>query len=144
VRGAPELFAESSALVAWLLWEGDGPRVMPYLRAARVSWLSAVAAPECRRALLRAKAQGRVDARYVRRSISALDRFVEDSRVVLVDEDILDRAGDPFPVEPIRTLDAIHLASLERARQTSSRVILLSLDDRVRDNAMHLGIPVVP
>jgi hypothetical protein len=28
-------------------------------------------------------------------------------------DEVLVRAGRPFPVEPIRTLDAIHLASVE-------------------------------
>jgi len=144
VKRAPELFVESSALVAWALWEERGPQVAACLRAARVAWISAIAAPECLRALQRALATKLVDGAYVRGARRRLKAMIGGCRVVPVDDEILERVGRDFLVEPVRTLDAIHLASLERARSVSASVTLLSLDDRVRANATRMGVPVLP
>jgi predicted nucleic acid-binding protein len=58
--------------------------------------------------------------------------------------DIVDRARQPFPDEPIRTLDAIHIASALTARTGLAGLKLLSLDDRVRRSARKLGLQVLP
>jgi hypothetical protein len=52
------------------------------------------------------------------------------------------RAEDPFPSEPVRTLDAIHLASALFLRQAFPDLTVLSADDRVRANAAQLGFDV--
>jgi len=64
-------------------------------------------------------------------------------RIPLRDE-ILDRAKRPFPVEPVRTLDAIHLASALVARSAVPDVALLTLDRRIREAGVGLGFEVVP
>jgi hypothetical protein len=58
--------------------------------------------------------------------------------------EIVDRARQPFPGEPIRTLDAIHLASVLTARTAIAGLRLLSLDDRVRKAARRLGLELIP
>ncbi len=58
--------------------------------------------------------------------------------------EVVERARRPFPGLPIRTLDAIHLASLLVARSAIPGLALLSLDTRVRDVAVQLGIKVEP
>lgn len=139
-----DVFVESSALVAWILWEARGREVATCLRATKIAWLSALAVPETCRALLRAASAGRVDDAYVRRARRRLAGLSGACRIIPVDEDILERAGQAFPVEPVRTLDAVHLASLERAQSVSAHVALLSLDDRVRANASTMRIRVLP
>jgi predicted nucleic acid-binding protein len=57
---------------------------------------------------------------------------------------ILDRARQPFPGEPIRTRDAIHLATALEASGTLDGVNLLSLDRKIRSSARALGLSVVP
>ena len=59
-----------------------------------------------------------------------------------VTEKILTRAGRPFPVEPIRTLDALHLATAEALGDPPALVIIITRDLRVRENAAALGFPV--
>ena len=49
-----------------------------------------------------------------------------------------------FPGDPIRTLDALHLASLLFARSAVAGLRLLSLDERVRQAAKGLGVAVEP
>ena len=54
---------------------------------------------------------------------------------------VLARALDPFPL-PVRTPDALHLASLEFLRGRGQRVSLASYDDRMVSMAKRLRIPI--
>lgn len=56
---------------------------------------------------------------------------------------ILSRALEPFPVS-VRTLDALHLASLEFLRQEGQAVELLSYDERMIETARKMRIPLSP
>lgn len=61
-----------------------------------------------------------------------------------MDEEVVERARQSFPVEPVRSLDAIHLATALSAAATVPDLVLLSLDARVRDCGAALGLRVVP
>jgi predicted nucleic acid-binding protein len=61
-----------------------------------------------------------------------------------VSSDIVERARHPFPAEPVRTLDAIHLASALAARSVVPGVELLSLDERIRRVEKQLGFQLQP
>jgi hypothetical protein len=52
--------------------------------------------------------------------------------------------GCPFPVGPVRALDALHLATALAARAAAPDVRVLSPDQRVRENAARFGFAVVP
>jgi predicted nucleic acid-binding protein len=54
---------------------------------------------------------------------------------------VLGRALEPFPV-PIRTLDALHLASVEFLRDRGQHVELASFDERLLAAARALRIPI--
>lgn len=54
---------------------------------------------------------------------------------------VLGRALDPFP-EPVRTLDALHLASLEFLRQRRLQPALASYDQRMIRTARAMGISI--
>jgi len=53
------------------------------------------------------------------------------------------RALEPYPVA-VRTLDALHLASIEFLRSRRQNVELASLDQRLLAGARSLGIPIYP
>jgi predicted nucleic acid-binding protein len=55
---------------------------------------------------------------------------------------VLERSGRPFPVEPIRTLDAVHLATAEMLGVPPQLVTIVTRDGRLRDNALALGYSV--
>lgn len=65
------------------------------------------------------------------------------SRVAMLEmvSPVLDRALEPFPT-PVRTLDALHLASVEFLRSQGVDVRLASLDDRQVKAARALGIRI--
>lgn len=55
---------------------------------------------------------------------------------------VLARALEAFPL-PVRTLDALHLASCEYLRGHGQTVSLASYDRRMKDAARAIGMPVV-
>ncbi|OGP98599.1 MAG: hypothetical protein A2W66_06270 [Deltaproteobacteria bacterium RIFCSPLOWO2_02_56_12] len=65
------------------------------------------------------------------------------SRVALVElsPPVLVRALEPFP-KPVRTLDALHVASMEFLRKQGQIVRLASYDGRLVDAARALRIPI--
>ena len=56
---------------------------------------------------------------------------------------VLERALEPFPVA-VRTLDALHLASIDFLRGLGQQPRLASYDDRMLRAAEKLGIPLCP
>ena len=72
----------------------------------------------------------------------ALRQFEHRCYVVAITDDVLRRVGRPFPVEPIRTMDAVHLATVETIGELPALVSVVTRDDRVRENAKALGYSV--
>ena len=54
---------------------------------------------------------------------------------------VLARALEPFP-KPVRTLDALHLASMDFLRKQGQSVTLASYDDRLINGARALRFPL--
>ena len=112
------------------------------IRAQGKRATSALTIAETTRVVLRARLSGRITAQQHRAVLLTLQRFGRRCHIVSVTETILTRAGRPFPVEPIRTLDAIHLATAEALGDPPALVIIVTRDLRVRENATALGYPV--
>ena len=73
-----------------------------------------------------------------------LARTASHWRLMPISSDVVNRARQPFPGEPIRSLDAIHLASALLVAGSLPDLVLLSLDRRVRATAGRLGLRVLP
>jgi predicted nucleic acid-binding protein len=56
---------------------------------------------------------------------------------------VLTRAADPFPA-PVRTLDALHLASMDFLLRQGQRIRLASYDERLNAAARKGGIDLYP
>lgn len=56
---------------------------------------------------------------------------------------VLARCLDPFPT-PVRTLDALHLASIHYLRERRLGVRLATYDGRMATAARAMGLPLVP
>jgi uncharacterized protein with PIN domain len=138
------LYAESSAVLAWLLDEPSAVTVRRLLGAAEITVASDLTMIECDRVLLRAVAVKELSEAEAADRRAYLAAAAAHWQVLRIAPEIVARARQPYPGEPIRTLDAIHLASLLVGRSAVSGLSLLSLDDRVRLAARGLGVEVVP
>jgi predicted nucleic acid-binding protein len=97
---------------------------------------------EAGRAIIRARAAARLTAAEEQAAVRALQAFERRCFILDVDRAVLDRVRRPFPIEPIRTLDAVHLATMELIGEAPQLVTIVTRDDRVRDNARALGYVV--
>ena len=66
------------------------------------------------------------------------------ARVAIVElaPEVLARALEPFP-KPVRTLDALHLASADSLRASGARLEIASYDDRLRVAAEAMGFALL-
>ena len=97
---------------------------------------------EAARAIIRARTGERLTSDAERAAVRALRRFERRCYVVAVTDDVLARVGRPFPVEPVRTLDAVHVATIESLGEPPQLVSIVTRDHRVRENAKALGYSV--
>jgi predicted nucleic acid-binding protein len=133
-------YIESSALVAALL-ESDTTVIKKVARGT-LQVTSALTLAEAGRAVIRARATGRLTAEEEQAAVRALRTFERRCFVLDVDRAVLNRVRRPFPLEPIRTLDAVHLATAELLGEAPPLVTIVTRDDRVRKNAEALGYVV--
>lgn len=138
------VYAESSAVLAWLLGEDAGPRVRKILADASLVLASDLTLVECDRVLIRAAALGELTEADAANRRAHLTTAAAHWHLLRVGSEVVDRARQPFPGEPIRTLDALHLASVLVARAAVPDVELLSLDDRIRGAAERIGLTPIP
>lgn len=138
------LYAESSAVLAWLRDEQRGPTVRQALAGADRVITSDLTLIECDRALLRLAALGVMTGDELADRQSRLIAAARPWSMMSIAPPIVDRARRPFPDDAIRSLDAIHLASALVARAEIGDLALLTLDDRIRTAGQRLGFRIVP
>jgi predicted nucleic acid-binding protein len=138
------LYAESSAVLAWLLDEPDSEAVRRALVEADFGVASEVTLAECDRVILRAVSLDRLAEGDAADRHARLSSIAAHWTVLGVSQEVVDRARRPFPVEPIGTLDALHLASALVARRALPELVLLSLDWRVRRCGQGLAFELLP
>ncbi len=134
------LYLETSALVAWLLGEPRAAEVGGEVEAAETIVTSALTLLETKRALVRGLRTGLIREADERRLHGMLTRAQSGWMCMEVQADVLERAARPFPVEPVRTVDALHLATALAFATVFSDLSLLSFERRIADNAEALGI----
>jgi predicted nucleic acid-binding protein len=130
-------YIESSALLAAILEGEHSARAAIAGEGRRVT--SALTFAESSRAIIRARIAERLSPTDERAAIAWLEQFKRRCDILAVGDEVLARSGRPFPVEPIRTLDAIHLASAEALGVPPQLITVVTRDARVRDNARALG-----
>ncbi len=139
-----KLYIESSAALAMLLGEPKSDQVREMLYAAELVTASILVLVECDRTLRRAVALGGMT------ELSAADRreslYISAAhwQIFELTPDIAERAKCAFPAEPLRSIDALHLATALAARAVAPEIELLSLDNRVRRNGQQLGFGLQP
>jgi predicted nucleic acid-binding protein len=133
-------YAESSAVLAWVLGEPEGEQVRSVLAEAERVGSSTLTAVECARALARGAATGRIGRADELAAARLLEGAMASWAMLETGSRILQRASSRFPVEPVRTLDALHLATALAFQEANSTLVLVSLDDRIRANARSLGL----
>ena len=137
------LYIETSAILSWLFGESESETVIQALNEHDAILSSVLSILETRRSLIRAENQGIISAADRLKlegffaSASAGWNFME------IDLDVRERAARIFPVEPVRSLDAIHLATALEFLKAYPDLIVLSMDEGILNNLIPLGLPAL-
>ena len=99
---------------------------------------------ECERVIIRAQALNEITQKRASACRARLIGASNEWHILRVGADVIDRARLPFPAEPVRTLDALHIASAIICRTAVPDLALLSLDERIRSAARQLGFVIFP
>lgn len=89
-----------------------------------------------------AHTRGRLSPVEYRATVRWIQTFANRCEIVAIGDEVLKRVGRLFPVEPIRTLDAIHLATAELIGEPPAFVSIVTRDARIRQNALAMGYTV--
>jgi len=138
-----KLYAESSAVLAWLLGEPAGESARRALADAELVVASDLTLIESDRVLIRAHTRDQISEAEMSDRRAVLNAAAAHWQVLRIDMEVVERARRPFPAEPIRTLDALHLASALVARSVVPGLALLTLDERIRAVARLLGFHIL-
>jgi hypothetical protein len=134
------LCLETSAVLTWLLGEPRSAEVLSLTRNARHIATSVLTVIETQRALVRAETLKLLSPAEAQKLRGLVARSRRAWYLMEVSEEVQDLAGKEFPVEPVRTLDAIHLSTALVFLRAFPGLSLLSYDQRILQNARALGI----
>jgi len=134
------VYLESSAVLQWLLGQSAAADVRKTIDRAEIVLTSMLTLTESERVLLRTESHGAVTGGDAQRLRGMLNRAQASWTRMRVSDEVLARAARAFPVEPVRTRDAIHLATALEFASTFPDLRVLSFDARVRSNAEALGL----
>jgi PIN domain len=122
------IYLDSSVAIAQLLGEGRSP--------PDALWKEPLVSSR----LLEYEIWNRVHARGLGSALSSSTRaLIGRLKLIGLTPEVLARALQPFPV-PVRTLDSLHLATIEFIRREGESVELASYDNRLLMAARTLGI----
>jgi predicted nucleic acid-binding protein len=136
-------YFDTSVLVKNYVQEAGSARARALLRA--YSFLSSAITPvELISALMRKHYIGELDREDLRRILARIRDDRPYWKLLDVSASVLSQGEEIVQKTRIRTLDAIHLASLAVFRSASGSVsAFITADGRQRDAAIHLGLDVV-
>ena len=133
-------YIDSSVLVAAAI--EDDAEAVASIRADGPRLASALTLAEATRVIVRASVAGRINKIQEAAAIRVVETFRRRCETIQISPEILSRVGRRFPIEPVRTLDAIHLASAESLGESPAFVTIVTRDKRLRENAQALGFTV--
>lgn len=134
------VYAETSAVLGWLLGDETRLRARRIIDSAGRVVTSVLTLLEATRGILRAANERRLTAVEASQLKKLLARTTIAWELLDITSEIRGRAGEPFPIEPVRTLDAIHLATALHFARAFPGLAVLTFDDRILANLDPLGL----
>ncbi|HEV8131575.1 MAG TPA: type II toxin-antitoxin system VapC family toxin [Acidobacteriota bacterium] len=134
------VYLETSAVLTWLLGEPHSKATIMRINRADNVVTSVLTLLETERALIRAEKQKLLTAADSQGLKGMLAKARGGWALMEVTEEVRQRAGRAFPIEPLRTLDAIHISTALLFTGAFDDLQMLSYDQRIMKNAQALGM----
>lgn len=140
-------YFDASVLLAVLLDEPSAAKARQLWKAYPQRVSSIMFEAECLVTLRRAAGQAgrKLPAGWLAEKTAFLARRLEEVTIERVDADVLDVLREEPKLADCRTMDALHLATALLYRERADdRLIVVSFDQRMRETAAMVGLPVQP
>lgn len=134
------LYIETSAILAWLFSEPNSHEVREQMDQADIVATSTLSLLETERVIFRAVNQDLLEPDDGQRLRELFKETSSGWVLMEITREIREGASQPFPVEPVRSLDAIHLATALEFNKIYPGLKVLSFDKRINDNIPSLGL----
>jgi len=134
------LYLETSALLAWLFNEPSAAEAVERINQSDLIVTSELLIVETCRALIRAGKENLLSKDQYRLLYDVFMSNLKSWFRMSMDLSVIERAGESFPAEPLRSLDAIHLATALEYKKLYPDLTVLSYDRRILDNLIPLGL----
>lgn len=131
----PALYLDTSVALRATLEQGTTPEIEQRIAAAPVLVTSRLSLVESARALLRVRLNGRVAESRLADVRRELDTLWTRCELWELSQPVCDLAAILAPDKPLRTLDALHLATFLLARRRIEGLQLVTADQRLEDAA---------
>lgn len=125
------LYLDTSAVLRALLERGASPEIERKVGAASVLLTSRLTIVESARALLRLRHTGTIAEARLADAMHDLEALWARCDVWELTQSVCDLAATAVPAKPLRTLDALHLATYLLARRRLGEVELVTADRRM-------------
>jgi predicted nucleic acid-binding protein len=133
------LYLDTSVALGATLEQGTTPAIEQRIAVAPALVTSRLALVESARALLRLRAEGSVSESRLADARRELDGLWNRCELWELSPAVCDLAARLAPDKPLRTLDALHLATFLLARGRIEGLQLLTADRRLEDAAALVG-----
>jgi predicted nucleic acid-binding protein len=129
--GAP-LYLDTSAVLRAILETGTTPEIEARIGSAPLLLTSRLSLVESARAVLRLPLLGAVREGKLADAARDLDRLWQRCEIWELTRSVCTLAAQVAPRHPLRSLDAVHLATFVLARERIAGLELLTTDERLR------------
>lgn len=136
----PALYVETSSLLKVIFCEEGYESIAGLIENSSTVLTSQLTLIEVHRAISRAQALGAIKPAEAKRLGGLAESHLMGWNILGLIDSIRRRSGLPFPVEPVRALDAIHLATALEFVTVFHDLVVLSNDDRILGNLTPLGL----
>jgi len=129
------VYLDTSAVLRAVLETGTTPDLETRIRAAPVLVTSRLALVESARVLVRLRTTERVSEQRLADAEREIDAVWARCEIWELTRTVCDLARHVAPTKPLRSLDALHLATFVLARRKLEGLELVSVDSRLTDAA---------
>jgi uncharacterized protein with PIN domain len=134
------LYLETSALLTWLFDEPNAAHIMDAMNRADLIVTSDLLRIETMRAIRRARHEKLITSEQFESLNQIFQDHLKSCFRMSMDESVITAATGDFPVEPVRSLDAIHLSTAMEYKKLYPELRMLATDTRLKQNSASLGL----
>ena len=134
------IYLETSALLTWLFDEPDASQIIDTINDAELIVTSELLRIETVRAIKRAQYEKLITLEQRDTLIQTFHDYIQSCFRMSMDDSVIDGATVDFPVEPVRSLDAVHLSTALEYKKLYPELKMLTTDARLKQNTALLDL----